>query len=80
MSEEKLLEELKAIMVKNGLCEEDANITMETNIRQDLDADSLDFVDLIIELEDKYQISIEDEDAQSFTSVKDVVDYIKERI
>ncbi len=80
MSEEKLLEELKAIMVKNGLCEEDANITMETNIRQDLDADSLDFVDLILELEDKYQISIEDEDAQSFTSVKDVVDYIKERI
>ena len=75
MEDEKILEKLQDIMIKSF---NQGNITMETNIREDLDLDSLDFVDLILEIEETWNVAIPDEVAQGFTTVKDVVTYIKE--
>ena len=75
MEDEKILERIQKIM-KNSFDQE--NITMDTVIKEDLDIDSLDFVDLVLEIEETWNVAIPDEVAQGFTTVKDVVNYIKE--
>lgn len=55
---------------------DEAKITREARFREDLEADSLDIVELIMALEDKMSIEISDEDAQSITTVGQAVDYI----
>ncbi len=52
-------------------------ITMETNIVDDLGADSLDVVELIMSLEDDYNISISDDDAAELLTVGKIVDYLE---
>lgn len=51
-------------------------VTREARFREDLEADSLDIVELIMALEDKMTIEISDEDAQKITTVGQAVDYI----
>lgn len=52
-------------------------ITMDTNIIDDLGADSLDVVELIMSLEDNYGISINDDDAAQLITVGKIVDYLE---
>ena len=52
-------------------------ITPETNLIDDLGADSLDVVELIMSLEDMYGISITDEDAAQLFTVRKIVDYLE---
>lgn len=56
----------------------DGEITLDSHIYDDLDADSLDMSQIFLGLENKYDISIDDED--SIETVKDLVDYIANRI
>ncbi len=51
-------------------------VTREARFREELEADSLDIVELIMALEDKMEIEISDEDAQNITTVGAAVDYI----
>ena len=51
-------------------------VTREARFREELEADSLDIVELIMALEDKMNIEISDEDAQNITTVGATVDYI----
>lgn len=53
------------------------SLTMETSFQGDLNADSLDLVELIMELEEHYDLSIPDEDAQDIASIGDAVRYIE---
>lgn len=53
------------------------SITMETSLIDDLGADSLDVVELIMSLEDSFGISINDEDAAQLTTVQKIVDYLE---
>jgi len=53
-----------------------SKVTREARFREDLEADSLDIVELIMALEDKMSIEISDEDAQKITTVGQAVDYI----
>ena len=55
-------------------------ITMETNILKDLEADSLDVVEVIMALEDEYEIEIPDEDAEQLQVVSQIVKYIEDHV
>ncbi len=70
--------ELRAI-VKDLLGADEAKITMEARFREDLEADSLDLVELIMAFEDKFGAEISDEDAQKIATVGDAVNYIDAR-
>lgn len=77
MSEEKILEKVKSIIVDQLDVSED-QITLEAKFIEDLGADSLDTVELIMAFEEEFDISIEDEQAEKLTTVGDVVRYIEE--
>ncbi len=53
-------------------------VTLELSFVNDLDADSLDIVEIVMELEDEFNVSIPDEDAEKIQTVGDAVKYIKE--
>ena len=55
-----------------------AKITDELNLKTDLDADSIDFVEFVLELEDTFGEEIDDEDAEKLSTIGEVVDYIAE--
>lgn len=55
-------------------------ITMDTNLTKDLEADSLDAVEIIMALEDSYEIEIPDEVAEGFKTVGDIVKCVEDRI
>ena len=67
--------------VVNALAEQfevdSASITMETNLVDDLGADSLDVVELIMNLEEMYSITISDDDAMQLDTVGKIVDYLE---
>ena len=69
--------------VKNVLMEQlgvdESVITMDSSFVDDLGADSLDIVELIMGLETEFDIEIPNEDAEKITTVGDAVNYIKER-
>lgn len=52
-------------------------ITMETSIMKDLEADSLDAVEIIMAIEDEFEIEIPDEEAENFQLVKNIVEYVE---
>ena len=68
-------EEVKAI-IKDLLGSDDDKIKPEARFREDLEADSLDLVELIMAFEDKFGAEISDDDAQKITTVGDAVSYI----
>ena len=69
-------EKVKEIIVDSLSCDEDA-VTLEANLKEDLDADSLDAVKLIMAVEEEFDIEIPDDKATEIKTVQDIVDYIK---
>ncbi len=57
---------------------EEDKITMESDIVENLEADSLDVVDLVMTIEDEYNIEVPDDQIENFRTVGDVVRYIEE--
>jgi acyl carrier protein len=76
MSSEEVFDKVKEIIVEQ-LGVEEASVTMEAIFIDDLGADSLDVVELIMALEEEFELEIPDADAEKITSVSDVVEYIK---
>jgi acyl carrier protein len=72
-----VLDKIKKIIV-DQLDVEESEITLETSF-EDLDADSLDIVELIMALEEEFGIEIPDEDGEKLTTVGSAVDYITSR-
>ena len=71
--------EIKGIIV-DLLGTDEGKVTLEAKFREDLEADLLDIVELIMAFEDKFGSEISDEDAQKITTVGDAVKYIEEQI
>ncbi len=77
MTVEEILEKVKGIIVEQlGVAE--GSVTMEASFIDDLGADSLDIVELIMALEEEFDTEIPDSDAEKIVTVGDVVEYIKE--
>lgn len=72
-------EEVKAIIVDLLGVDED-KVTQDASFREDLEADSLDLVELIMAFEDKFGGEISDEDAQTISTVGEAVRYIEEHM
>jgi acyl carrier protein len=72
-------EDVKAIIVE-VLGVDPEKVTLEASFREDLEADSLDQVELIMAFEDKFGGEISDEDAQQIATVGDAVAYIEKRM
>jgi len=72
-------EKIKSIIVEQ-LSVDEATVTMETSLMKDLEADSLDAVEIIMAIEDEFDIEIPDEDAEKFQNIGDIVRYVDEKI
>jgi len=77
MSNDPIFEKVKAIIV-DQLAVEEEEVTPEASFIEDLGADSLDIVELIMALEEEFEIEVPDEDAEKLTTVGAAVAYIKE--
>ena len=71
-----VFERVKRIIV-DRLGVDESEVTPEASFKDDLGADSLDIVELVMELEDEFDLEISDEDAEKITTVGEVVDYIE---
>lgn len=76
MAETEIFEKLKGIIVEQLGIEEDV-VKAEATFVEDLSADSLDIVELVMGIEDEFEIEIPDQAAESIVTVQDVIDYIK---
>ena len=79
MSSEVIFDKVKEIIIEQlGVTE--SSITMEASFIDDLGADSLDIVELIMALEEEFDLEIPDSDAEKVVTVGDVVEYIKDNV
>lgn len=75
-----LFEKVRDVIAEQLEVDEVEEITNETSLMEDLDADSLDAVEIMMALEDEFEIEIPDEDAEKFDKIGDIVNYIEERV
>ena len=71
-----MFEKIQAI-IADKLSIDEESVTMEASFIDDLNADSLDIVELVMALEDELEMEIPDEDVENFKTVEDVVEYVK---
>ncbi len=77
MNNEEIFEKLKEIIV-NQLGVEEEQVKMKSTFVDDLSADSLDIVELVMSIEEEFDMEIPDEAAEKIVTVEDVVKYIEE--
>jgi acyl carrier protein len=75
MAEDIIVRVSKIVVDRLGV--EESEVKPEASFKEDLGADSLDVVELVMELEDEFDLEISDEDAEKIATVGDVVNYIK---
>lgn len=76
MTDTEIFEKLKGIIVDQLGVEEDV-VKAEATFVEDLSADSLDIVELVMAIEEEFEIEIPDQAAESIVTVQDVINYIK---
>jgi acyl carrier protein len=75
MTKDEIFTQVKEIMVEQ-LGVDDDDVKPEVSLQDDLDADSLDLVELIMEMEDRFGVKISDEEAEKIKTVNDAVEYV----
>lgn len=73
-----IFEKVRELVAKE-LGVDKATVTLETRLSEDLGADSLDAVELIMAIEDEFEIQVSDEDSQNMRTIKDIVDFIEKK-
>jgi len=71
-------EKVKNILVEELGLEED-EVKLESNLKDDLEADSLDLAEVVINLEEEFDIEIPEEDYPKFVTVKDIVEFLENK-
>lgn len=79
MSQEEIFTKVKDIIVEK-LSVKDQPIELATKFQEDLNADSLDVVEMIMKMEEEFSLSIPDEDAEKMLTVGDAVSYIEAKL
>lgn len=79
MTREEIFEQVKVILVETLSVDED-KVTMDARFQEDLETDSLDLVELVMTMEEKFGIKITDEEAAEIKTVGDAVDFVQTRI
>lgn len=79
MNQDEIFEKVRNILAE-GLGIEEEIITMDSDFIDDLNADSLDIVDLVVELEHEFNLSIPEEEAERIKTVGDAVEYIQNNL
>ena len=74
-----VFDKIKDLIVEQLDVEEDA-VTMEASITEDLGADSLDVVDLVMSIEESFDVEIPDEEVENIKTVGDIVKYIENKV
>lgn len=77
-TKDQIFDKVKAIIV-DQLGVEEEEVSLESSFIEDLGADSLDIVELIMALEEEFEIEVPDEDAEKLLTVESAVKYISER-
>ena len=72
-----MFEQVKKIIIDELALDEDTVITATTSLMGDLEADSLDAVEIIMAIEDEFGIEVPDEDAENFKNIGDIVKYVE---
>lgn len=80
MSQDDIFEKVKGIVVEQLSLEDNSKVTPKANFVNDLGADSLDVVELVMALEEEFEIEIPDEAAEKITTVQEAVNYIAEQV
>lgn len=75
---QKIFEQVQKLLAESLNIDDSSRITMESNIVQDLGADSLDMVEMLMSLEDNFGITVPDEAANELVTVGAIVKYIEE--
>ena len=75
-----VFEKVKDIIAEQLGLEDSSIVAMETSLMKDLEADSLDAVEIIMAIEDEFDIEIPDEDAEKFANIGDIVKYVEEKV
>ena len=70
-------EKIRSIIVEQ-LSVDESMVTMDTNLMKDLEADSLDAVEIIMAIEEEFDIEIPDDEAEKFQLIRDLVKYVDE--
>ncbi len=73
-----MLEKMRSI-ISEQLGVDENNIDLNTSFKDDLDADSLDLFELIMAIEDKFNVEIPSDDVANLDTVEDVIEYLKEQ-
>ena len=73
-----MLEEMRKMIAEQLTCDEN-EITADTSFKDDLGADSLDLFELVMALEDEYNVEIPAEELTDLNTVGDVIDYLKNK-
>ena len=73
-------EKIREIIANTLEIDDVESITMETSIMNDLEADSLDAVEIMMAIEDEFGVEIPDEDAENFRNIGDIVSYVEQKI
>ena len=68
---------LNYVRIANTLAVDADIIKPETSLKEDLEADSLDFVELVMSLEDEFDVKIGEDDTAKIQTVQDIIDYLK---
>ena len=79
MTREEVFENVKGILVETLSVDED-KVTMDARFQEDLETDSLDLVELVMTMEEKFGIKITDEQAAEIKTVGDAVDFVMTKV